>query len=302
VINFSVVGQTIEGLTASAPGQFGTATGLKSSGTNSCFGWDDTNSLTNIPDSAATAFAAAQAFYSLVHGYGFTFLTGDCLPRTGLNETTRATYNALKTAGAGTAFDAGKVAPFAADARFGGSGDETNTLWYQSDQTHPLFALAAVLASYVVEMVEPGSTGTPLTAVSSTSGIPAVYSKKKVSLMDFGTRQINDSTHDITFTMVDAATGLIPQTGLTVTGHIRKNGQAPGTPSATVQEIGNGKYAFTGAGLAKDLSTLGLVYFWGTASGAQMAPINGVANSPVEILVTGRNPIDVAENRATRLP
>jgi len=104
--------------------------------------------------------------------------------------------------------------------------------------------------------------------------------------------QLNITTKKICFFMVDSTDHVTPETGLTLTVRVSKNGGAFAAGGGSVSELETGLYAYTvGAG---DVDTLGAAVFTATASGADMAVI--------EVLIVAYNPYDAVRLGVTSLP
>lgn len=79
-------------------------------------------------------------------------------------------------------------------------------------------------------------------------------------------RQLNSTTHPLTFLLVSSTDHVSPVTGATATVTLSKDGAAFAAPAGAVTEIANGWYAL--AGNATDRNTLGSLILHATATGA----------------------------------
>lgn len=92
-----------------------------------------------------------------------------------------------------------------------------------------------------------------------------------VELLDPPAPRKNQPLGDIPFYMVDESDGVTPETGLTVTAEVSKDGGASFSAAAgTVSEAGNGAYWFDAT--AADMNADSLIFKF-TASGARAALI-----------------------------
>lgn len=108
-----------------------------------------TNGILLAGHSAATEYSDFQTYIAARISAGWTaanIVVCTCLPRTGLNETTRGTYNTDLVNGAVTY--GYKLARLDQDPTIGQAGDNLNTTYY-SDGTHPTAAGHAIIASII---------------------------------------------------------------------------------------------------------------------------------------------------------
>lgn len=96
------------------------------------------------------------------------------------------------------------------------------------------------------------------------------------------------------FPMFDATDGTTPETGLSPTVTLSKNGAAFSSPAGAVSEVGSGWYAV--AGNATDTDTLGPLLLHATASGASVtdAQFEVVAFDPSDAADLGLTNLDAA--------
>jgi hypothetical protein len=114
--------------------------------------WEGRNDVTVNGASAATAWANLQAAAAALYAAGYEkIVMGTVLPSNDLNDTTRASLNALIVAGAGTTYD--HLADVAADATIGEDGDNANTTYY-SDGVHMKAAGNAIAAPIFQTAIE----------------------------------------------------------------------------------------------------------------------------------------------------
>jgi len=92
-----------------------------------------------------------------------------------------------------------------------------------------------------------------------------------VELIDPPAPRKNIALSDIPFYMVDSTDGVTPETGLTVTAEVSKDGGAFASAAGTVTEIGNGAYHFDAT--AADMNA-DVVVFKFTATGARAALVS----------------------------
>ena len=104
--------------------------------------------------------------------------------------------------------------------------------------------------------------------------------------------QQNQTTHPLTFLLVDSVDHLTGKTGLSPTVTLSKNGGAFAAPAGAVTEIANGWYQV--AGNATDTNTLGPLTLHASAAGADP--------TDKEFVVVAYNPDDVVRLGMTALP
>lgn len=104
----------------------------------------------------------------------------------------------------------------------------------------------------------------------------------------------NDISKKVILYMVDDSDHVSPETGLTLTVRVSKNGGAFAAGAGSVAELEDGLYAYTfGAG---DVDTLGPVVIKATATGADQCVVEGrvVAFDPDDASALGLGRLDAA--------
>lgn len=94
------------------------------------------------------------------------------------------------------------------------------------------------------------------------------------------------ATVDLVFYMVDETDGYTPETGLSPTVVISKNGGSFASPAGSVSEIGNGFYKV--AANATDSNTLGILALYATATGASPVAMGYAVVANIESDTMGR--------------
>jgi lysophospholipase L1-like esterase len=153
-VNVGVSGQTVIGMISTAPTVVDpvySASRLE----NFCAAWGGTNDIVNLGDSAATVFANLQTYINARLAVGWKVVVLTCIDRTGINETTRAAYNALITSTyGGGAVPGVAVADVAANANIGANGAASNLTYFMSDGIHLTTAGYAIVAPVVATAIE----------------------------------------------------------------------------------------------------------------------------------------------------
>lgn len=97
-----------------------------------------------------------------------------------------------------------------------------------------------------------------------------------VELIDPVAPRKNVALSDIPFYMVDATDGVTPETGLTITAEVSKDGAAFGAAGGTAAEISNGVYQFDAT--AADMNGDVVVFkFTGTGARAALVSISTIS-------------------------
>lgn len=166
VYNFSISGLTTSGILAAMNGWIGPGTGLQSAGINTVIFFETTNEIAS-GKTAAQALTNALTVYTNAKSYGYTnVVASGLMARTGMSETVRTDFNTGYSAAKGAGWD--RFCPIQHDWRIGSAAFAASPFTYnEGDGVHLNFTGQSIFATYQIEAIEPGATGTPLTASGS---------------------------------------------------------------------------------------------------------------------------------------